>query len=142
MQVLMCPPDTCLATGGGCDGSRIIDKQPVVCGVDTVNADVGTTYTLRYAVYNSAGMKATVERIISVVSPCDSGQFLCGTTCSGVSQGGPFLGCALSSLHLSQRALALPWFSKSVLRTPSWPTPTRHALISPLPGPFSRWTVL
>ena len=92
MQILMCPPDTCFATGG-CTGSRIIDKQPVVCGIDTRNADVGTTYALRYVVYNSAGMKATVQRVISVVSPCDSGQYLCGNTCSGVSQEGPFLAC-------------------------------------------------
>ena len=83
-QVLMCPPDTCLATGG-CIGSRVTDKQPVACGVDTVNANIGTTYTLRYVVYNSAGMEATVQRIITVVSPCDSGQYLCGSTCSAVS---------------------------------------------------------
>ena len=88
----MCPPDTCFATGG-CTGSRVIDKQPVVCGIDTVNADVGTTYALQYVAYNSAGMKATVQRVISVVSPCDSGQYLCGNTCSGVSQEGPFLAC-------------------------------------------------
>ena len=80
----MCPPDTCLATGG-CIGSRVIDKQPVVCGIDTVNADIGTTYTLRYAVYNSAGAKATVQRVILVVNPCENGQYLCGSTCSAVS---------------------------------------------------------
>ena len=80
----MCPPDTCLSTGG-CIGSRVTDKQPVACGIDTVNADIGTTYTLCYVVYNSAGMEATVQRIITVVSPCDSGQYLCGSTCSAVS---------------------------------------------------------
>ena len=44
----MCPPDGCLATG--CVGSLVSDKQPVACGIDTVNADVGQTYTLTYAV--------------------------------------------------------------------------------------------
>ena len=79
----MCPPDGCLATG--CVGSRIADKQPVACGIDTTNADIGTTYTLSYVVYNSAGMEATAQRVISVISPCDSGQYLCGSTCSAVS---------------------------------------------------------
>ena len=110
MQILMCPPDTCLATGG-CTGSRVIEKQPVVCGIDTMNADIGTTYTLRYVVYNSAGMKATVQRVISVVSPCVSGQYLCGNACSGVSHGGPFLVCA-----------------------PTWPAPTIYAMVNPKAG--------
>ena len=89
----MCPPDGCLATG--CVGSRIADKQPVACGVDTVNADIGTTYTVTYVVYNSAGMEATAQRVISVISPCDSGQYLCGSTCSAVSTAGS--SCAWST---------------------------------------------
>ena len=44
----MCPPDGCLATG--CVGSLVTDKQPVACGIDTVNADIGQTYTLTYVV--------------------------------------------------------------------------------------------
>ena len=47
-QVLMCPPDGCLATG--CVGSLVTDKQPVVCGIDTINADIGQTYTLTFVV--------------------------------------------------------------------------------------------
>ena len=97
----MCPPDGCLATG--CVGSRIADKQPVACGVDTVNADIGTTYTVTYVVYNSAGMEATAQRVISVISPCDSGQYLCGSTCSavsGISSGdGAYGGVTLASVQ-------------------------------------------
>jgi len=44
----MCPPDDCLSTG--CAGSLVSDKQPVACGIDTLNADIGTTYTLTYVV--------------------------------------------------------------------------------------------
>ena len=69
----------------GCVGSRIADKQPVACGIDTTNADIGTTYTLSYVVYNSAGMEARAQRVITVVSPCDTGQYLCGSVCSAVS---------------------------------------------------------
>ena len=47
-QVLMCPSDGCLATG--CVGSLVTDKQPVACGIDTVNADIGQTYTLTFVV--------------------------------------------------------------------------------------------
>ena len=68
----------------GCIGSRVTDKQPIACSIDTITADVGTTFTLVYKVYNSAGLEATVQRVISVISPCDSGQYLCGDTCSSV----------------------------------------------------------
>ena len=104
MQILMCPPDTCLTTGGGCTGSRVTDKQPVACGVDTVNADVGTTYTLIYAVYNSAGVKATVQRVITVVSPCGSGQYLCGSNCSAVSMHRPQ--CTSGSVRRTVRVVS------------------------------------
>ena len=82
VQVLMCPPDGCMSSG--CIGSRIIDKQPIACGVDTVNADVGTVFTLSFIVYNSVGQYASVQRVISVVSPCASGEFLCDSRCSTV----------------------------------------------------------
>ena len=68
----------------GCIGSRVTDKQPIACGVDTVNADIGTVFTLTFAVHNSAGQGATVQRVVTVISPCDDGQFFCGTSCSEV----------------------------------------------------------
>ena len=56
-RVLMCPPSGCAASG--CVGHRFADKQPLACGVDTANADVGTTFTLNFAVYNTAGLEAS-----------------------------------------------------------------------------------
>lgn len=78
----MCPPDNCEATG--CVGHRVIDKQPVACGVETTLADVGTTYALTYVVYNSNGQSAKVQRTIVVTSPCVGGQYLCNAACSKV----------------------------------------------------------
>ena len=85
----MCPLDGCFATG--CVGQRVIDKQPAACGVDTVSADVGTTYTLTFVVYNTAGLQASVQRVVTVVSPCTSSQYLCSGSCSNVGhQGGGY----------------------------------------------------
>ena len=83
IQVLMCPPTGCMATG--CIGHRIADKQPIACGVDTVNADVGTVFMLPFTAYNSAGDRADAQRVITVVSPCSDGQYLCGSVCSPVN---------------------------------------------------------
>lgn len=81
----MCPPDDCLATG--CVNHRVIDKQPLACGVDTLSSSVavGMTYALTFVVYNTAGKKASVQRVIAVVSPCKAGQVLCEGLCSNVS---------------------------------------------------------
>ena len=82
-RVLICPPPDCYATG--CVGHRLIDKQPIACGVDTANADIGTTYELAFVVYDSKGNAYTVTRLISVVSPCSANQFFCSGSCSNVS---------------------------------------------------------
>lgn len=58
-QVLMCPSPNCMASG--CINQRLIDRQPVACGVETTLANIGTTYTLTFAVYNSAGLVAMVS---------------------------------------------------------------------------------
>ena len=79
-RVLMCPPPDCFASG--CIGHRFIDKQPIACGVDTVNADIGTTYELSLVVYDSQGNSYTVNRVIDVISPCTAGQFYCSGACS------------------------------------------------------------
>ena len=80
----MCPPDDCFSSG--CIGQRVTDKQPVACGVDTSSSSVavGTTYTLKFVVYNTAGLKASVQRVVSVVSPCSASEFLCNGICSKV----------------------------------------------------------
>jgi hypothetical protein len=78
----MCPSDGCEATG--CVGQRFIDKQPLACGIDTVNGDIGTTFTLTFSVRNSAGLMATVQRVVTITSPCIAGQFYCGGGCTNV----------------------------------------------------------
>ena len=52
-RVLMCPPVGCEASG--CVGQRFIDKQPLACGVDAVNGNIGDTFVLSFKVFNSAG---------------------------------------------------------------------------------------
>ena len=78
----MCPSDGCEATG--CVGQRYTDKQPLACGVDTVNGDIGATFSLTFSVRNSAGLQAIVQRLIMIISPCASGQFYCGGSCTNV----------------------------------------------------------
>ena len=61
----MCPPDGCLATG--CVGSLVTDKQPVACGIDTVNADIGQTYTLTFVVRVAGAASAqSMEKVIFI----------------------------------------------------------------------------
>jgi hypothetical protein len=64
----------------------VVDKQPVACGVDTTSTSVaiGTTYTLTFVVYNTAGLQASVQRVVSVISPCKTSEFFCNGTCSKV----------------------------------------------------------
>jgi hypothetical protein len=83
----------------GCVGQRFVDKQPLACGVDTVNGDVGSTFTLTFSVQNSAGLTASVQRIVTIVSPCETGEHYCNGSCSKLdcSTSGA-LGSALSSL--------------------------------------------
>ena len=81
----MCPPDGCLATG--CVGSLVTDKQPVACGIDTINADIGQTYTLTFVVrvagFESAqsmekvNLPFSISLVILVISPFSGVQF-CG----------------------------------------------------------------
>lgn len=78
----MCPPIGCEASG--CVGHRFIDKQPLACGVDTVNGNVGDTFLLIFKVVNSAGLDAKVQRIITIASPCSAGKFFCDGSCTNV----------------------------------------------------------
>ena len=40
-----------------------------------------------FQVYNSANQLATVQRVISIISPCSPEEYLCGDTCSAVGEG-------------------------------------------------------
>jgi hypothetical protein len=53
-QVLLCPPADCFGSAQGCVGHRVYEKDVLACGIDTQSADVGTTYTLTFVVYNSS----------------------------------------------------------------------------------------
>ncbi len=65
----MCPPQNCISTG--CSGHHIWEKDVSSCGIDTSNSTaVGTTFIVSFVVYNSAGLSATTQRSINVVSPC------------------------------------------------------------------------
>lgn len=47
-------------------------------------SQVGTTFTVVFAVYNQYGQLATTTRPINIVNACDDGQTLCDGTCSEV----------------------------------------------------------
>ena len=75
--VLLCPPPNCRSTG--CSGSHLGEKDVPACGIDTSNNStaVGTTFVLTFVVYNSAGLSASAQRTVTVVSPCEPGSNLC-----------------------------------------------------------------
>ncbi len=65
----MCPTPNCLSTG--CSGNHIWEKDISSCGIDTSNSTaVGTTFVLSFIVYNSAGLSASTQRSVNVISPC------------------------------------------------------------------------
>lgn len=82
--ILMCPSPACSGSNGGCSGDRVIDKQPSACGIDSINHDIGTTLSLSFAVYNSAGLGSSIQRVLQIVSPCNSTQFYCMGVCSNI----------------------------------------------------------
>jgi hypothetical protein len=55
---------------------RVAKKQPSECGVDTVGGTVGVPYRLQVVVYDSKGLNATAERIITLTL-CDEGEVWC-----------------------------------------------------------------
>lgn len=82
LQVLLCPPAGCFSRG--CVGHRFTDKQPAACGLDT-NAPIGTTFVLQFVVYDSRGLNDTVQRVVTIASPCeDPSNFICDGVCSEV----------------------------------------------------------
>jgi hypothetical protein len=104
-QIALCPSRDCGLTR--CRAHWADRKQPAECGVDTVSAAVGTTFTLQLAVYDSAGANATARRTITVVSPCpelsDDGSvvdpdatFYCPDTAADGSETGTYVCSAIS----------------------------------------------
>ena len=68
-QVTLCPPADCARS----QCREHVSKQPAACGVDTVNGDVGSTFTLRMVVFNSRGLNATVGELARVLCVLGSG---------------------------------------------------------------------
>jgi hypothetical protein len=76
-RILSCPPISCMPFN--CPGHELFRKGLSGCGIDTVNAPVGTVFVLAFTVSDYSFPPATSEvlRRIIVVSPCDQGQTYC-----------------------------------------------------------------
>jgi hypothetical protein len=67
-------------------GYRFVEQGITSCAVNT-SAAVGTTFAVTFLVfdYSIPSLNATVSRTISIIDPCDTGQYLCSDgTCSDV----------------------------------------------------------
>jgi hypothetical protein len=76
-HILSCPPSSCKLFN--CPGHESFRKGLSGCGIDTVNAPVGTLFFLTFTVSDLAIPPATSEvvRLITVASPCREGQIYC-----------------------------------------------------------------
>ncbi|PNH11248.1 hypothetical protein TSOC_001938, partial [Tetrabaena socialis] len=120
--IALCPPSDCAKTQ--CRSHWADRKQPSECGVDTVSAAIGTTFTLQLAVYDSRGAVASAQRSVTVVSPCATGQNYCEQALSG---GGSRFVCSDVSCEDLLRLAAQAGASTA----PAWPRlfilPSKHA---------------
>lgn len=84
-KVLACPPPTCISDQD-CEGHRFVEKLDLeaLCSIDT-SADIGTVYSLRFMVYDSALVSREVFRTVQIISPCTDvgagGTCACGQVC-------------------------------------------------------------
>jgi hypothetical protein len=87
-RVLSCPPLSCMPFN--CPGHELFRKGLSGCGIDTVNAAVGSVFALTFTVSDLSFPPATseVQRRIIVVSPCGQGQ----TYCPALAQPAPATG--------------------------------------------------
>lgn len=80
---LYCTCNHCLMHAG-----YLFTEQGIAsCAVNT-SAAVGTTFTVKFMVfdYSISSLNASVTRTISIIDPCDSGEYLCSDgTCSTVA---------------------------------------------------------
>jgi hypothetical protein len=76
-RILSCPPISCVPFN--CPGHELFRKGLSGCGIDTVNAPVGTVFGLAFTVSDLSFPPSTSEalRRIIVVSPCEEGQMYC-----------------------------------------------------------------
>ncbi|KAG2452521.1 hypothetical protein HYH02_002759 [Chlamydomonas schloesseri] len=81
-MITLCPPDDCAGTQ--CRDHRADRKQPSECGIDTVNATVGSSFRMKLVVFDSKGANATAERLVTVVKPCEVLESYCRITRAGM----------------------------------------------------------
>ncbi|KAL0024068.1 hypothetical protein WJX79_002467 [Trebouxia sp. C0005] len=84
-KILACPPTSCLDLS--CPGYLFTEQGIASCAVNT-SAAVGTTFAVNFMVfdYSISSLNASVTRTISIIDPCDSGEYLCSDgTCSTVA---------------------------------------------------------
>lgn len=76
-RVLACPPALCLQRG--CPGHELQGKGLAGCGVDTVNAPVGTVFNITFTVFDThrPSSSASIFRLVHVMSPCAQAQVYC-----------------------------------------------------------------
>lgn len=76
-RVLACPPVQCLSVG--CPGHELQTKGLAGCGVDTVNAPIGTSFNITFTVFdlNRPAASASLFRLVTVATPCALGQQYC-----------------------------------------------------------------
>jgi hypothetical protein len=74
-RIVTCPPRSCMPFN--CRGHELRRKGIHGCGVDTVNAPVGTVFTLNFTVTDKhvPPASATVQRLIRVISPCPAQKY-------------------------------------------------------------------
>ncbi|KAG2445957.1 hypothetical protein HXX76_000560 [Chlamydomonas incerta] len=81
-MITLCPPEDCAPTQ--CRDHRADRKQPSECGIDTVNATVGSSFRVQLVVFDSKGANATAERLITVIKPCELLESYCRITRNGM----------------------------------------------------------
>ena len=68
-------------------GYLFTEQGIAACAVNT-SAAVGTTFAVTFMVfdYSIPSLNATVTRTISIIDPCDTGEYLCSDgTCSDIA---------------------------------------------------------
>ena len=71
---------------GAAAGYRFLQQGIASCAVNT-SAPVGTIFNVTFLVfdYSIPSLNASVTRTVSIINPCDSGQYLCSDgTCSSI----------------------------------------------------------
>jgi hypothetical protein len=76
-NILSCAPDSCMAFN--CPGHESFRKGLSGCGINTVNGEVGSVLSLTFSVsdFSYPPATTTVQRLITVISPCKYGEIYC-----------------------------------------------------------------